>query len=380
MVFDHGSSTPEKLHSTLFWPNLLSSKSLIIQVSLSNKSFLKQTPPLSTNLGFSFPVLNPGWKVFSLTIFTLYDLLVFLPVPLISWEVFHWLTPCPIFLLSFPIIGLGGFFTSNMTLWDSSACLRGYDVFSSLPIFLPSLSHWFGRFFTRFPFFSSMFPQLAELASEKRSNCNNATLGARAESSQSGSHVITIIQNFTLVSLASTATPHPAGLPFGAIAPSHPTHSTTYSTSYCLRSRKVFPTVGTICVLPTYRGMRIIISQASLDSVEFERLVGHNQVRSSLVQTSASSSKVYWRANKGSPLVCHRYWSGLLARWHRNAFGMSSGLMTNNWHQRVIVTPGLWLEGWRSWQVTRDNQTWRWSRLEWFWSDWELGSLPCSSR
>ena len=47
--------------------------------------------------------------------------------------------------------------------------------------------------------------------------CNNVTLGA--EGSQSGSHVTTIIQNFTLVSLTSTITPHRVWLLFGASGP-----------------------------------------------------------------------------------------------------------------------------------------------------------------
>ena len=47
--------------------------------------------------------------------------------------------------------------------------------------------------------------------------CNNATLGV--ESSQSGSHATTIIQNITLVSLTSTTTPHRVWLPFGASGP-----------------------------------------------------------------------------------------------------------------------------------------------------------------
>ena len=149
-----------------------------------------------------------------------------------------------------------------------------------------------------------------------------------------------------------------------------------YSTPHCLRSRKVFPAVGTICVSSTCRRNEVIISRASLDGVESERSVGRNRVRSSLVQTSASPSRVYWLAGEGSPSVCHRYWSGLLARWRRSAFGMLLGLMTKDWHQQVIVTPGLWLDGWRSWRVTRDDQTWRWSRLEWFWNDWGLGTLP----
>ena len=76
MVVDHGSSTPKELHSTL------SSKSLIIQAPYHPSLSFEQTPLFSTNLGFSFPVLSSGWKVFSLMIFTLYDLSVFFPVPL----------------------------------------------------------------------------------------------------------------------------------------------------------------------------------------------------------------------------------------------------------------------------------------------------------
>ena len=105
--------------------------------------------------------------------------------------------------------------------------------------------------------------------------------------------------------------PHPAGLSFRATVPSHPTHLTTYSTSHCLRSRKVFPAVGTICTSPTCRGNEVIIFQASLDGVESKWSVRRNQVHSSLVQTSASSD------DEGSP--SHRYWSRLLARWRRSA-------------------------------------------------------------
>ena len=120
-------------------------------------------------------------------------------------------------------------------------------------------------------------------------NCNNVTLDAGAESSRSESHVTTIIQNFTLVSLVSTTTPHLAGLPFGAMAFSHSTDSTTYSTPHCLCSRKVFPALGTICALPTCRGMRIIISRTSLDGVKSEKSIRRNRVCSSLMQTSALS-------------------------------------------------------------------------------------------
>ena len=58
------------------------------------------------------------------------------------------------------------------------------------------------------------------------SKCNNVTSGkflkrkSRAEKSQSGSHVTTIIMDFILISLTSSITPHPAGLPLGAAVPS----------------------------------------------------------------------------------------------------------------------------------------------------------------
>ena len=60
-------------------------------------------------------------------------------------------------------------------------------------------------------------PCSTELASEEGGNCNNVTLGA--ESSRIGSHVTTIIQNFTLVSLIFTTTPHQVWLLFGATGP-----------------------------------------------------------------------------------------------------------------------------------------------------------------
>ena len=155
MVVDHGNLTPKELHSTLFWPSPLSSKSLIIQVfyhlsplssksliiqvSPSNKSFLEQAPPLSTNLGFFFPVLSPGWKVFSSTISTLYDLSVFLPVPFISWEFFYQLTLCLVFLLSLPNIGLGSF--SPLTRpFETHQLPYGVKMFLVVPWFSFSVS------------------------------------------------------------------------------------------------------------------------------------------------------------------------------------------------------------------------------------------------
>ena len=60
------------------------------------------------------------------------------------------------------------------------------------------------------------------------------TLGARAESSQSRIHVTTIIQDFILVILTFTITPHPVGLLFRAAIPSHSMHSTTYALDFSL--------------------------------------------------------------------------------------------------------------------------------------------------
>ena len=94
-----GSLTLKELYSTLFWPSLLFSKFLIIQVLHR----LNHDPLLSTILPFSFLVFSSGWKVFLLTISTPYDFLVLLLVPLIGWEVFHQLISCPVFLLCFPL-------------------------------------------------------------------------------------------------------------------------------------------------------------------------------------------------------------------------------------------------------------------------------------
>ena len=52
----------------------------------------------------------------------------------------------------------------------------------------------------------------AELAFEKENNCNNVIFGV--ENYQSGSHIITIIQNFTLINLTSIITSHPVWLLF----------------------------------------------------------------------------------------------------------------------------------------------------------------------
>ena len=358
-----------------YHPSPLSSKSLLRTNLSSNKPLLS----LPISVFFSLSLVQVG-------------------------KFFHRLIPYLVFLLSPPIIGLKGFLPAT---WPFKTHQLPYGVrmflvvsrFSS-PVSLVGL-----RSFLPGSLFPSTISHSTELASKEKGNCNNVTSERRVPEAE----VMWQQSSRTLPwsVLTSTVTPQPIKLPLGAAVSSLPTHLFSnaldfllwqgrmtrkddnissyaldhlHSTPYYLRSRKVFRAVGTICASPTCCGMRIIISEAALDSVESERLVGRNQVCFSLVQTSALSSRVYWLAGKGLPLVCHWYWSGLLARWQRSVIRMSSGLMTKDSHQQVIVTPELWLNCWRSWWVTRDNQTWQWSRLEWFWSNWELGSLPCSSK
>ena len=89
-----------------------------------------------------------------------------------------------------------------------------------------------------------------------------------AESSQSGSHITIIIQNFTLISSIFTVTPQPVGLPLGAVISSLSiyltlyilnflcTHLFTHSTSHyyiCI------PAVGINLRLSTCWGMQFVI-------------------------------------------------------------------------------------------------------------------------
>ena len=141
------------------------------------------------------------------------------------------------------------------------------------------------------------------------------TLGA--ESSQSGNYVITIIQNFTLITLTSTTMPQPIGLPFRATVPSHPMHSTTYALNFLpfTQSEDISGYKNYLCFVHLLKN-EVIISQSSLDSVESELLVGCNR-HSSLVKTLALSLvlvRIYWLDDQGSSLVYHWYWLRLLAR------------------------------------------------------------------
>ena len=123
----------------------------------------------------------------------------------------------------------------------------------------------------------SQFP-----SSPRHFRCNNVTLRGGAKSSRSGNHMTTIIQDFLLISLTSTTMPHPTGLSFRAMVPFHPTYLTTYMTPHCLRSWKVFPAMGTICVSPTCRGMGLSFLEyhwmawslsSRLDAIKFAPLL-----------------------------------------------------------------------------------------------------------
>ena len=128
---------------------------------------------------------------------------------------------------SLPIIGFWGF---SIATWPFETHKLPYRVWIFSVIF---------RFFSTISliglegFSSGSHSSLqwclhsANLTSEGRGNCNNMTLEAGVESFWSGSHMIIIIQNFSLVSLTSTTMPHLVGLSFGAMIPFHPTHFTT---------------------------------------------------------------------------------------------------------------------------------------------------------
>ena len=122
MVVDHGSSTSEELNSTLFWPSPSISKSLIIHVPHRPNHI----PLLSTNLGFSFFVFSPGWKVcFINNIYTLWSF-GFLPRPphrLGCFSLIDLLSGFPPTCL--PSLGCEVFHQQHDLSWDSSASLRG---------------------------------------------------------------------------------------------------------------------------------------------------------------------------------------------------------------------------------------------------------------
>ena len=106
-------------------------------------------------------------------------------------------------------------------------------------------------------------------------------------------------------------------------------------TPHSLRSRKVFPAIRTICALFTYWGMRLSFFKCHwmawslsswLDAIEYVSPLCSRQ-------------------------PCHWYWSGLLARWRRLTFGMSSVLVSAYW----LDDKGASLECHRVWWQRTDT-------------------------
>ena len=147
---------------------------------------------------------------------------------LMGGEVFYWLIPYSVFLF-YSLLGLRDF-SQAIWLFETHQLPYGARMFSMVFRFSSLVSFiGMGGFLPDFRFFSTI-PRSTELASKEGGNCNNVTL--RAESSQSGSHITTIIQNFTLVSLTFIVTPHPVELSLGAAVPSLPTYLSFYTLNF----------------------------------------------------------------------------------------------------------------------------------------------------
>ena len=115
------------------------------------------------------------------------------------------------------------------------------------------------------------------------------TLRARTESSQSGSHMIIIIQDFTLVTLTSIITPHLVGLLLRAAVSSHPMYSTTYilNSSLPIQSESLSGYRNYLCFVHLLRNeIYHFLSVTGWRGIEF--LVGCNQTFS-FMKTSALS-------------------------------------------------------------------------------------------
>ena len=148
---------------------------------------------------------------------------------------------------------------------------------------------------------------------------NYMTLGAK--SSQSKSHITTIIQNFTLVSLTSTVTLHLVGLLLRAMVPSLP----MYSSSYIFDSlRTHFPAHLSHRYINVSTGrifcLGIFVRSSTCSSIQFAILdcwstwqkswvVGWIQLTLlSCVVVSLVISICWsnWLDDKRSPLVCYQ--------------------------------------------------------------------------
>ena len=150
-----------------YHPSPLSSKSLIIQVPHWPNHVLL----LSTNLGFSFPVLSPGWKVFS-SIISTFMIFWFSSLSLSSVGRFFMDWSLVRFFFSVSHYRVRRFFTSNIILLRLISFPTGLRCSYLSPGFLPHSISLVRRFFTRFPFLNRRYPCSTELASKREGNCN----------------------------------------------------------------------------------------------------------------------------------------------------------------------------------------------------------------
>ena len=99
-------------------------------ITYSDQVFFWSNLPLtkfflsSHTFGFSIFVFSLGWKIFSSTISTPYDLLVFLPNPPNRLGGFLLMDPLSGFSPQFST-RFRRFFPSNITIWDSLVSLQG---------------------------------------------------------------------------------------------------------------------------------------------------------------------------------------------------------------------------------------------------------------
>ena len=126
-----------------------------------NSTLLRPSPssskvsPLTKNLGFSFPVPSPGWKVFLLTISIIFWFSSHISSLIL--EVFHRLIPLSGFPPQSPITGLGSFSPATSSLFETHQLPYRVRMFSLVPrfsssVFLIGLGGFSSGFYSRFPF------------------------------------------------------------------------------------------------------------------------------------------------------------------------------------------------------------------------------------
>ena len=166
------------MHNTLFWLSLFLNKSLFsLLISVFPSLFLVQIGRFFHRQylwSFGFPSKFPHQVL----------------------EVFHQLIFCPVFFLSFLIIGLEGFLSA---IWLLETYQLSYRARMFLVVFRFSSPVSFIKLGDFLPGFhsssSSTILCLVEFASKKRGNCNNVTFGAK--NSWSRSHMTTTNHDFT---------------------------------------------------------------------------------------------------------------------------------------------------------------------------------------